>query len=90
MMHRNSKAHHLHVDQEAGGHLGAWSPSIEQRRAGMGEEFLRHEMVGFDCGCNVLLVDSNRDSHEHLLRTFYDSAVDFEKVGPLQSLPGSA
>lgn len=52
----------------------------------MGKEFKAHEVVGLD-GCGyVLVMDADCHSHEHMLRSFDDSSIHFEQVGPLESL----
>ena len=43
-----------------------------------------HQIVRFDGGLDVVLMDTNRDSHQHLLRAFDHFAVDLKQVGPLE------
>ena len=41
-------------------------------------------MVCFDSRINVILVNSNRNPHQHVLRPFYNLPVDLQEVGPLK------
>jgi hypothetical protein len=77
---------HLHVDEEAGRHLRARRSGVEERRAGVGEELLRHEVVRLDGRRDVPLVDADRHAHEQVLWALDHLAVDLEQVGALESL----
>lgn len=46
----------------------------------MGEISFRHEVVGLDHFGNVGTVDTNSDSHDHVLRALDNLAIDPEKV----------
>lgn len=52
----------------------------------MGEESLRHEVVSLDGLLNVGAVDTDSDSHDHVLWAFHDLAVHSKKVRSLESL----
>ncbi len=52
----------------------------------MGEVLLRHEVVRLDGTLDVLAVDTNSDTHEHVLGSLGDLAVDAEEVGTLERL----
>ena len=74
----------LHGEQEAAGHLRLGRAGIEQRRGGVGKPTLRHHVVGLDGALDVVLVDPDRDAHEHLLRALGHLPV--EEVGALERL----
>ncbi len=61
-----------------------WCSSIEQRRARVREEALRHQVVSLKCTVNVTTVNANGDTHKHVLRSLGDFAVDFQKVGTFE------
>lgn len=48
---------------------------IEEGGRGMGEVFLGHEIVCFNYFLNVLAVDTDRNSHYHMLWPFGNLAV---------------
>ena len=73
----------FHGDEETGGELGVGSAGVEQSWRGVSEVFGGHEIVGFDGFFNVLAVDTDGDSHDHVLRTFGDFTVDSQEVGTL-------
>jgi len=64
----------FHCEQEAGGHLRTRSSGVEEGRTCVGEPLLRHQVVGFDGFLDIFLVDSNRNTHKHLLWAFCDLA----------------
>ena len=70
----------LHGDQEARGQLGVGSTGVEQGGRGVGEVSLGHEVVRLDDFLDVSAVDTDSDSHNHMLRSFGDPAVDSEQV----------
>ena len=51
---------------------------------------MRHEVVGFDGAVDVRAVDTNGDTHEHVLGTFGDTVVDAEEVGAFESFEAEA
>jgi len=51
----------------------------------MSEPSLRHQMVGLDHGINIILVDPNSNPHQHVLRPFNNSPLDFQEVRSLKS-----
>lgn len=71
----------LHVEQEAGGHLGVAGATVEEGGGGVGEPFLAHKVVGLEDRVEVGLVDTDGDTHKHVLGTFDDFSVHFEQVG---------
>lgn len=50
----------------------------------MGEKTLAHKMVCFDGAVNVVAVDTNGDTHQHVLRTLSDASVKAEEVGSFE------
>ena len=56
----------------------------------MCEVTFRHKVVCLNDTVNVMFVDAHSDTHDHMLRTFGNTAVDPEKVRPLQSLETKA
>ena len=56
----------------------------------MGEVAFGHEVVGLDGAINVVLVDTNGNSHEHVLRSLCCSSVDLEQVRTLEGLESKA
>lgn len=46
----------------------------------MGEPFEGHILIGLKGGFKVMFVDSNGDSHEHMLGALYYLAVDFKEI----------
>lgn len=55
-------------------------------RGGVSEITLRHKVVGLDDLFEVGTVDTNRDSHHHVLRSLDNLAVDSEEVRSLERL----
>lgn len=52
----------------------------------MGKVSLRHEIVGLEDLVDVFTVDTDRDSHHHVLRSLDNLAVDSEEVRSLERL----
>lgn len=52
----------------------------------MCEKSFRHKVVRLDDALNIVLVDAHGNTHNHMLGTFGNTAIDPEKVGPLESL----
>jgi len=76
----------LHCQKEARRHLGVGGTGIEESGGGMGEEPLAHHVVRLQDRGNVVAVNSNRNAHNHVLRTLGNHAVHLEKVRLLQGL----
>lgn len=51
----------------------------------MSEEFSAHQVVGLNCQFNVIFMNSQGNSHEHMLGSFYNFSIDFEKVSSFKS-----
>ena len=49
----------------------------------MGEMFGGHELIRFDDFFNVGAVDSNGNTHDHVLRAFGDFAIDSQEIRTL-------
>jgi len=87
-----------HGDKETRRHLGVGSTRVEQLKVsaaskrvtyswgGVGKESLRHKVVGLEDLVNVGTVDTNSDSHHHVLRSLDNLAVDSKQIRPLEGL----
>ncbi len=51
----------------------------------MGEVSLRHQVVSLNDLVNVSTVNTNSDTHDHVLRSLDDFAIDSEKVRSFKS-----
>ena len=80
----------LHADQEARAHLRIRSTGVEERRAGVSEVTLRHEIVCLKDSLDVRAVDTDCDTHEQVLWALSHATVDLQKVGTLQGLEAKA
>lgn len=60
------------------------------RRTGVGEVPLGHQVVGFDSLLDIVSVDTNSDSHDHVLGTLSDVSIDSKKVRSLEGLESEA
>ncbi len=67
-----------------GSNLRPCSSSIEECRWCMSEPALGHSMVSFKSSFDIIFVDANRHAHQHVLRSFHNLSIDFEKVRPFQ------
>jgi hypothetical protein len=54
--------------------------SVEECGGSMSEELARHEVVCLQDTLNIITPDTNSNTHDHVLRTLDNLAVDFEKV----------
>jgi hypothetical protein len=52
----------------------------------MGEVSLRHQVVGLDDLVDVAAVDADSYTHDHMLRSLDNLAIDAEEVRPLEGL----
>lgn len=52
----------------------------------MGEHSLTHQVISLEGVLQVVSMDTDRDSHKHLLGTLNDLVLDLEQVRPLKSL----
>ena len=52
----------------------------------MGKELFRQQVVSLDSRVNILSVNTDRDTHEHVLGTFGDLAIDLEQIRSLERL----
>ena len=66
--------------------MRAGSAGVEQSRGGVSEVLGGHEIIGFDGFFDVIAVNTDRDSHDHVLWTFSDFTVDSQEVGALSSV----
>jgi len=56
----------------------------------VGEVPLGHQVVGLDSLLDIISMDSDSDSHDHVLGTLSDVSIDSEKVGSLEGLESEA
>jgi hypothetical protein len=63
---------------------------IKEGRRCVSEEALGHEVVCVDGTINVVAVNANSDTHEHLLWPFGDFAINTEEVRSLEGLEPEA
>jgi hypothetical protein len=47
------------------------------------EPLLGHQVVGFDGGFDIIVVNTASDTHQHVLRPFHHFAVELEQVATL-------
>ena len=52
----------------------------------MSEPPLRHHVICLDSRINIVLVNSNRNPHQHVLRPFYNLPIYLQEVRPLKGL----
>ncbi|MPC34506.1 hypothetical protein E2C01_027898 [Portunus trituberculatus] len=82
----SSFAMDVHItESSAPGELWAAGGSIEERWRGVSEPLPRQQLIGLNGSINVLLVDANRHSHQHVLRPLHHLAVDLQEdvhLGP--------
>jgi hypothetical protein len=52
----------------------------------VGKEPFRHKVVSLEDLVNVCTVDTNRDSHHHMLRSLDNLAIDSKQIRPLEGL----
>ena len=67
-----------HGEEKAAGELRPRRAGVEQRRRGVDEPLLGHEVVGFDGAVDVGAVDAHGHAHQHVLRPLHRLAVDLE------------
>lgn len=58
--------------------------SVEQGRGGMREVSLGHEIVSLNDTINIGAMNSNRNTHNHMLWTFSNASINAEEVRPFQ------
>lgn len=76
----------LHGHEEARRQLRMRSSGVEESRRSVGEVTLRHEVVRLQDAVDVRAVNSDSDTHEHVLRSLSDLAIDAKKVRSLECL----
>lgn len=80
----------FHAYQEAARHLRVRRPGVEQRRRGVGEVAFRHEVIRFEDAVDIGAVDTDGDTHDHVLRAFGDTTADAKEVGTLECFEAEA
>ena len=76
----------LHAEQEARAELRIRYSCIEDSWGGVDEVSLRHIVVRLNCAFDVVAVNSNSDSHEHMLRPFSDLAIETKEIRAFEGL----
>lgn len=76
----------LHAYQEARAHLGIRGASIEKCRRGVSKVAFGHKVICLEDTVNVRSMYTNRNTHDHMLRTFGDTPIDTEEVRSLKCL----
>lgn len=76
----------LHADEEARRELGVGGSGVEEGGGRVSEVSLGHEVVGLEDAVEVAAVNTDSDTHDHVLGTLGGAAIDAEKVGPLEGL----
>lgn len=61
------------------------SSCIEKGWGSMSEPTLSHQVIGFGGRFNVVFVDTNSNSHQQVLWSFYNLSINLQKVGPFKS-----
>jgi hypothetical protein len=59
---------------------------IEQSGCGMREPEVTHHIVGFECGLEIVEVNADTDSHQHMLRSLYNLFSIFHQIRALERL----
>lgn len=59
---------------------------MEEGRGAVSKVLFTHKVVGFDGRVNVFPVDSQADTHEHVLRTLDDTLINSHQVGTFKGL----
>ena len=80
----------LHTNKEARAELRIWRSGIEKCWRRMRKVTLRHEVVGLDNPFDILAMDANSDTHDHLLRPLSYSTIDSEQIGSLEGFETEA
>ena len=80
----------LHTHQEAAAQLRVWCTCIKQRRRRMREITLRHEIIGVDDPINVSPVDAYCNTHDHMLRTLGNAAINTKEIRSFECLETKA
>ena len=76
----------MHGEQEARGHLWHRCTGIEQRRGGVSEVSLTHQVIGAEGFLDVSVMNAHGDAHQHVLWTLSNLAIQLEQVGALKRL----
>ena len=66
------------------------SAGIEKSGRGMGEIAFGHKVVGLDDTLDVRSVDSDGDTHKHVLRPLGGDTVDLQQVRPFKGFEAKA
>ena len=56
----------------------------------MSKVSLRHEMVGLDNPFDIFAMNTNSDTHDHLLRSLSYSTIDSEQIGSFEGFETEA
>lgn len=73
----------LHSQKETAAHLWPWSSSVEQSWGCVSVPLLTDALVSCNGGVEIPLVDTDGNSHNHVLWSLCNLALNFEQVGLL-------
>ena len=76
----------LHRNKETAGHLWSRSSGVEQSGRGVSKILHAHEVVGLEGSVDVIAVNADGDTHEHMLWSLDSLAIDLHQIRSLQSL----
>ena len=76
----------FHGEEEARAQLRVRSAGIEEGRGGVCKVALGHEVVGLEYSIDIVTVNANGNTHNHLLGSLCWAAIDAEEIGTLKSL----
>ena len=76
----------LHADQEARAELRMGGTRVEEGRGRVGEVTLGHQVVCLNDAVEISSVDTNSDTHDHLLRALGYSSIDPEEIRAFECL----
>lgn len=70
----------LHADEEARAKLSIWCAGVEQGWGRMGKVSLRHQVIRLENAFDVFAMDTNSDTHNHVLWALGNTPVYSEKI----------
>lgn len=75
-----------HGEQETATKLWSLGSGVEKSRCGVNKPLLRHEIISLDSAINISAMNTNSDSHQHMLRSLDSSSINLEQIGLLERL----
>ena len=80
----------FHANEETWAQLGMRSSSIEESRRGMSEVTFRHEVIGLKDSIDVGTMNTNSNTHDHVLGSFSHTTVDTKQIWSLEGFESEA